>query len=51
MRFDSEAAARVIDLGGAYITAEDIGTTTRDMDYMAGFTLRDGAVGDARRRW
>jgi valine dehydrogenase (NAD+) len=33
------AAARVIDeLGGSYITAEDIGTSTRDMDYMAGFT-------------
>lgn len=34
-----EAAARVIEgLGGAYITAEDIGTTTADMDHMAGFT-------------
>jgi glutamate dehydrogenase/leucine dehydrogenase len=34
-----EAAARVIDgLGGAYITAEDIGTTTADMDHMASFT-------------
>ena len=34
-----EAAARVIDgLDGAYITAEDIGTTTADMDHMAGFT-------------
>ena len=34
-----EAAARVIDsLDGAYITAEDIGTTTADMDQMAGFT-------------
>src|SRR5215216_3481762 len=33
------AAARVIDgLGGAYITAEDIGTTTADMDYMSRFT-------------
>ena len=33
------AAARVIDgLDGAYITAEDIGTTTADMDHMAGFT-------------
>jgi glutamate dehydrogenase/leucine dehydrogenase len=32
-------AARVIDeLGGAYITAEDIGTTTADMDHMARFT-------------
>jgi valine dehydrogenase (NAD+) len=30
-----DAAARVIDdLGGAYITAEDIGTTTADMDRM-----------------
>ena len=34
-----EAAARVIDgLEGAYITAEDIGTTTADMDHMAGVT-------------
>ena len=34
-----EAAARVIDgLDGAYITAEDIGTSTADMDHMAGFT-------------
>jgi len=34
-----EAAARAIDgLDGAYITAEDIGTTTQDMDHMAGFT-------------
>jgi glutamate dehydrogenase/leucine dehydrogenase len=34
-----EAAARVIDgLDGAYITAEDIGTTTADMDHMAQFT-------------
>jgi valine dehydrogenase (NAD+) len=32
-------AASVIDgLGGAYITAEDIGTTTADMDYMSRFT-------------
>ena len=32
-------AASVIDgLGGAYITAEDIGTTTADMDHMARFT-------------
>src|SRR5215207_571614 len=32
-------AASVIDgLGGSYITAEDIGTTTADMDYMARFT-------------
>jgi valine dehydrogenase (NAD+) len=34
-----EAAARVVDgLEGAYITAEDIGTTTADMDHMARFT-------------
>jgi valine dehydrogenase (NAD+) len=34
-----EAAARVIeDLDGAYITAEDIGTTTADMDHMSRFT-------------
>lgn len=34
-----EAAARVIDsLDGAYITAEDIGTTTADMDHIAQFT-------------
>jgi glutamate dehydrogenase/leucine dehydrogenase len=34
-----EAAARVIDgLDGAYITAEDIGTSTADMDLMAGCT-------------
>jgi valine dehydrogenase (NAD+) len=34
-----EAAARVVDgLGGAYITAEDIGTTTTDMDYISQFT-------------
>jgi valine dehydrogenase (NAD+) len=33
------AAGRVIEeLGGAYITAEDIGTTTADMDHMARFT-------------
>jgi|SRR5215211_3344668 len=33
------AAARVIDgLGGAYITAEDIGTTTADMDLIAEHT-------------
>src|SRR5918999_3227740 len=33
------AAAEVIDeLGGAYITAEDIGTTTADMDFMADHT-------------
>ena len=32
-------AAEVIDgLGGAYITAEDIGTTTADMDFMARHT-------------
>jgi valine dehydrogenase (NAD+) len=34
-----EGAARTIEsLGGAYITAEDIGTTCDDMDYMARFT-------------
>jgi valine dehydrogenase (NAD+) len=34
-----EGAARVIDgLDGAYVTAEDIGTTTADMDYMSKFT-------------
>jgi glutamate dehydrogenase/leucine dehydrogenase len=34
-----EGAARAIDaLGGAYITAEDIGTTCADMDYVARFT-------------
>ena len=36
-----EAAARVIDgLGGAYVTAEDIGTTTADMDLMSRVTPR-----------
>jgi valine dehydrogenase (NAD+) len=40
LRFERlEAAAGVIDgLGGAYITAEDIGTTTADMDHMGRFT-------------
>jgi len=34
-----ESAARAVEgLGGAYITAEDIGTTTTDMDHMASFT-------------
>ena len=34
-----EGAAAVIEgLGGAYITAEDIGTTTADMDHMSRFT-------------
>jgi glutamate dehydrogenase/leucine dehydrogenase len=34
-----EAAAEVIEgLGGAYITAEDIGTTTADMDHLSRFT-------------
>jgi valine dehydrogenase (NAD+) len=34
-----EGAARTIDrLGGAYITAEDIGTTCADMDHVARFT-------------
>ena len=33
------AAARVVDeLGGAYITAEDIGTTTADMDFISRHT-------------
>lgn len=34
-----EGAASVIEsLGGAYITAEDIGTTTADMDHLSRFT-------------
>jgi len=34
-----EAAARAIEgLGGTYITAEDIGTTTADIDHIARFT-------------
>jgi glutamate dehydrogenase/leucine dehydrogenase len=34
-----ESAARAIEsLGGAYITAEDIGTTTTDIDHMSRFT-------------
>src|SRR6185312_1409310 len=49
-----EEAARVIDsLGGAYITAEDIGTTTADMDHVARFTrycvgrsVENGGAGD-----
>jgi valine dehydrogenase (NAD+) len=42
-------AARVIDeLGGAYITAEDIGTTTADMDLMARHT--GFVVGRSRER-
>jgi valine dehydrogenase (NAD+) len=49
-----EAAARVIDgLDGAYITAEDIGTTTADMDHISKFTrfvvgrsVERGGVGD-----
>jgi glutamate dehydrogenase/leucine dehydrogenase len=49
-----EAAAGVIDgLGGDYITAEDIGTTTADMDHMARFTrfcvgrsIENGGGGD-----
>jgi valine dehydrogenase (NAD+) len=49
-----EGAAKVIDgLNGAYITAEDIGTTTADMDYLARFTrfvvgrsVERGGVGD-----
>jgi valine dehydrogenase (NAD+) len=44
-----EGAARVIEgLGGAYITAEDIGTTTADMDYISKFTRF--AVGRSRER-
>jgi valine dehydrogenase (NAD+) len=49
-----EAAARVIDgLDGAYITAEDIGTTTEDMDEIArvtrfavGRSVTNGGGGD-----
>ncbi|HEX2125564.1 MAG TPA: Glu/Leu/Phe/Val dehydrogenase dimerization domain-containing protein [Thermoleophilaceae bacterium] len=49
-----EGAAKVIDgLDGAYITAEDIGTTTADMDHVAQFTrfvvgrsVERGGVGD-----
>ena len=49
-----EGAARVIEsLGGAYITAEDIGTTTADMDHIARFTrfvvgrsVERGGLGD-----
>ena len=42
-----EGAAGVIEgLDGAYITAEDIGTTTADMDYMSRFTRF--AVGRSR---
>jgi valine dehydrogenase (NAD+) len=48
------AAAKVIDgLAGAYITAEDIGTSTADMDHMARFSryvvgrsLEQGGRGD-----
>lgn len=48
------ALARELErLGGAYITAEDIGTTTEDMDFIAAHTAhvvgrseRDGAGGD-----
>jgi glutamate dehydrogenase/leucine dehydrogenase len=43
------AAAEVIDaLGGAYITAEDIGTTTADMDLLAEHTR--WVVGRSRER-
>jgi valine dehydrogenase (NAD+) len=43
-----EAAARVVDsLEGAYITAEDIGTTTEDMDHVARFTRY--VVGQSKR--
>jgi valine dehydrogenase (NAD+) len=49
-----EGAGKVIaGLNGAYITAEDIGTTTADMDYLARFTrfvvgrsVERGGVGD-----
>jgi glutamate dehydrogenase/leucine dehydrogenase len=49
-----EGAAAVIEsLGGAYITAEDIGTSTADMDHIARFTrfctgrsLEQGGGGD-----
>ncbi|HEY6780033.1 MAG TPA: Glu/Leu/Phe/Val dehydrogenase dimerization domain-containing protein [Thermoleophilaceae bacterium] len=49
-----EAAARVIDeLDGAYVTAEDIGTTPADMDliarhtrYVVGRPVASGGVGD-----
>jgi valine dehydrogenase (NAD+) len=49
-----DGAAKVIDgLDGAYITAEDIGTTTADMDHLARFTrfvvgrsVERGGVGD-----
>jgi valine dehydrogenase (NAD+) len=49
-----EAAAGVIDgLGGAYITAEDIGTSSADMDHLGRFTryvvgrsTERGGVGD-----
>ena len=49
-----ESAARAIEsLGGAYITAEDIGTTTADMDHMSRFTRfwsgRSAANGGRRR--
>ena len=46
-----EAAARVIDgLDGAYITAEDIGTTTEDMDHMGRFTRYAVGRSESRRR-
>ena len=49
-----DGAARVIDaLEGAYITAEDIGTTTADMDHLArstpfvvGRSVENGGLGD-----
>jgi valine dehydrogenase (NAD+) len=47
------AAGVIEELGGAYVTAEDIGTTTADMDHMARFTrfcvgrsVRNGGGGD-----
>ena len=48
-----DAAARVIDgLDGAYMTAEDIGTTTADMDLMSRFTrfVVGRSVRERRRR-
>jgi valine dehydrogenase (NAD+) len=43
-----EAASVIDELGGAYITAEDIGTTTADMDLMARHT--GFVVGRSRER-
>ncbi|HEU0024933.1 MAG TPA: Glu/Leu/Phe/Val dehydrogenase dimerization domain-containing protein [Thermoleophilaceae bacterium] len=48
-----EAAGVIDELGGAYITAEDIGTTTADMDlmcrrtpYVVGRSVENGGGGD-----